>query len=236
VLEGCDGLDLIKDMKARQPELPLLVLSMQDEDVYAERALRAGALGYIMKDEAAENIITAIRRVLAGKVYVSQRAVRTIEIALPHRGEFEGGWTSPEEAIDVHVLAGEHRVGKRGPHAVVLDDERILGDGDFVEEGLSKSQEQLEKKYKLKAQGYDLEAVAAQVANMLGVKTSEIWAPGRERKRVEARSLFCYWAVRELGYSMAELSRELKLSLAGISKSVKRGERIASENGFELLI
>jgi DNA-binding NarL/FixJ family response regulator len=68
---GGDGLELIKEMRERHPEVLVLVLSMYDETVYAERALRAGARGYIMKVEAAEKVMTAIRQVLGGEVYVS---------------------------------------------------------------------------------------------------------------------------------------------------------------------
>jgi len=64
-------MELIKDLKVRHADLPILTLSMHDESVYAERSLRAGARGYIMKQEATEKVITAIRRVLAGEVYVS---------------------------------------------------------------------------------------------------------------------------------------------------------------------
>ncbi|MBE3070212.1 MAG: response regulator transcription factor [Planctomycetes bacterium] len=70
-LKGASGLDLIKDIKVRHPGLPVLVLSMSDENVYAERALRAGARGYMMKEEATEKVLTALRRVLAGAVYLS---------------------------------------------------------------------------------------------------------------------------------------------------------------------
>lgn len=70
-LKGTSGIDLVKDMKIQYPNLPILILSMHDESLYAERALRAGAKGYIMKHEATERVITAIRRVLAGEIYVS---------------------------------------------------------------------------------------------------------------------------------------------------------------------
>lgn len=70
-LRETSGMDLIKDVKIRHPDLPVLTLSMFDEAVYAERALRAGAKGYIMKQEATEKVVTAIRRVLAGEVYIS---------------------------------------------------------------------------------------------------------------------------------------------------------------------
>jgi DNA-binding NarL/FixJ family response regulator len=70
-LDGRDGLDLIKDMQARHPEIPVLVLSMHDEAVYAERCLRAGARGYVTKQELDDTVLTAIRRLLAGEVYMS---------------------------------------------------------------------------------------------------------------------------------------------------------------------
>ena len=70
-LKGKSGLHLIKDVVRKFPELPILVLSMLDEMVYAERALRAGAMGYIMKQEATKKVITAIRGVMAGKLFVN---------------------------------------------------------------------------------------------------------------------------------------------------------------------
>ena len=70
-LKGTSGLELIKDIKTQYPSLPVLTLSMHDEFLYAERALRAGAKGYIMKQQATEDLIMAIRKVLGGHVYVS---------------------------------------------------------------------------------------------------------------------------------------------------------------------
>ena len=71
-LAGGSGLDLIERIKSRNPDILMLVASMHDETLYAERVLAAGARGYINKQEAQENIILAIRQVLAGKVYLSQ--------------------------------------------------------------------------------------------------------------------------------------------------------------------
>ncbi|HRI88089.1 MAG TPA: response regulator transcription factor [Candidatus Hydrogenedentes bacterium] len=70
-LDDMNGLVLIKSLKSRQRNLRVLVLSMHDETLYAERALRAGAHGYIMKREAPTRVITGIRRVLSGEVYLS---------------------------------------------------------------------------------------------------------------------------------------------------------------------
>jgi len=74
-LKGTDGIDLTKDIKGRFPSLPVLVLSMLDESFYAERALRAGAKGYVMKQEATDKVLTAIRKVLSGEVFVSDKMV-----------------------------------------------------------------------------------------------------------------------------------------------------------------
>src|SRR5262249_53494237 len=67
-----DGLDLVRDIRARFPKTPSLVLSMHDEEVYAERALRAGAVGYVNKQQLDGMVLAAIRRALAGEVYMSQ--------------------------------------------------------------------------------------------------------------------------------------------------------------------
>jgi DNA-binding NarL/FixJ family response regulator len=72
-LNGTSGIELLKDIKARFPKLKMLVLSMHDESVYAHRALRAGASGYIMKQEGTEKVLFALRRVLQGEVYLSER-------------------------------------------------------------------------------------------------------------------------------------------------------------------
>lgn len=76
VLEGSDGLDLVKAVQEHHPEIPALVLSMHDESVYAERSLRAGARGYITKHELSERLLIAIRRVLAGELYMSEALER----------------------------------------------------------------------------------------------------------------------------------------------------------------
>jgi DNA-binding NarL/FixJ family response regulator len=68
-----NGLELIKDLRTLKPALPILVVSMHDEMIYAERVLRAGARGYIMKQEGGQKFLLAIRQVLAGKVFVSEK-------------------------------------------------------------------------------------------------------------------------------------------------------------------
>lgn len=72
-MPGRGGLEFIKDVHARHSDLPVLVVSMHDETLYAERALRAGARGYLMKEAGGEKLLAAIRHVLSGQVYVSER-------------------------------------------------------------------------------------------------------------------------------------------------------------------
>jgi DNA-binding NarL/FixJ family response regulator len=71
-LKQGDGIELVKDARAHYPQLPILVLSMHDETIYAERMLSAGANGYIMKQAASDQFLVAMRRVLEGGIYVSE--------------------------------------------------------------------------------------------------------------------------------------------------------------------
>jgi DNA-binding NarL/FixJ family response regulator len=77
-LNGPDGLEVLKEIRMKSGSLPVLILSMHDESIYAERALRAGANGYIMKQEATEKVLIAIRRILQGDVYLSDRLTTTM--------------------------------------------------------------------------------------------------------------------------------------------------------------
>lgn len=72
-LKDSSGIELIKDIRLRYPQVQILVLSMHDESFYVERVLRAGARGYVTKDEATEKVIVAIRKILTGEIYLSER-------------------------------------------------------------------------------------------------------------------------------------------------------------------
>ena len=100
-----------KSIRARDPHLPVLILSMLDELLYAERALHAGANGYIMKQEATERVLVAIRRILGGEIYVSDRMANRM----------------------LHRFVGRSQVGQRSPIADLTDRElevfRLIGEG-----------------------------------------------------------------------------------------------------------
>lgn len=109
-LNGPDGLDLLKHLRSRHPKLPVLMLSMHDESIYAERTLRAGANGYIMKQEATEKVLIALRRILSNEIYVSDRIANNM---LRHyvRGD-QGAQSSPvtdlsDRQLEIFRLIGQ---------------------------------------------------------------------------------------------------------------------------------
>ena len=114
-------------------------------------------------------------------------------------------------------------------------EERILGDGDFVMEVLKVFQEEMERRYRLKAVGFTLEKLARRVAEIFGMEVGDIWLSGKHARIVPARSVFCYWAVRELGMRETEVARRLKLTQPAVYISVRRGQHIAKEKRLDIL-
>jgi DNA-binding NarL/FixJ family response regulator len=108
-LKETSGMELIKDIHAQYPNLPVLALSMHDESLYGERALRAGARGYIMKQEATEKVIEAIRKILSGEVYVSDKmAARMVRKLVGGQTETS---TSAIERLSDRELEVFHLIG-----------------------------------------------------------------------------------------------------------------------------
>ena len=126
------------------------------------------------------------------------------------------------------------RYGLKGQDHI-KSDERILGESNFVNDVLSQANEKFEHKYELKRLGYDLNRIASRVAEIYDIGLDEIFLKGKQQKRVQARSLLCYWAVRELGISLTELARRLGISVPGVGYSVERGEIIARKNNYRLI-
>ncbi len=92
----------------------------------------------------------------------------------------------------------------------------------------------MKHRYALQTKGVNLERVAERVAELFNIPSSKLWLPGKHRQRVRAKSLLCYWANRELGISMAKLSRRMNASVMVVSYAVQRGEKIAREFNFSL--
>jgi len=123
-----------------------------------------------------------------------------------------GGWTAAKAS---------RKSGER-----IKGDERILGKGNFVQEVLSKCREGMERRYRFKARGHGFDWLVDQVAALFKLERDIVTRPGRYPETVEARSVLCYWSVRELGLTTLELSGRLHVSQPAISHSVKRGEGI----------
>ncbi|MBI5388145.1 MAG: response regulator transcription factor [Verrucomicrobia bacterium] len=119
-LKGGNGLELIKNLKASYPNLPLLVLSMHDESLYAERVLRAGSLGYIMKEEAAESVLVGIRKVLKGEIVLSDKMQARLLHQLVSGGLKKGG--SPIDSLSDRELEVFRMIGEgRGTRQIAED-------------------------------------------------------------------------------------------------------------------
>ena len=114
-------------------------------------------------------------------------------------------------------------------------DERILGESDFVEEVLEEQKEQFERRYWLKTQGYDIDCVLGKVATIFDMDPEQILKRGNPPLRVKAKSLVCYWAVRELGLSGTSVGKLLNLSQSAVSRSVARGEILSDEMKLSLM-
>ena len=113
-------------------------------------------------------------------------------------------------------------------------DERILRDSEFVKEVLAEQKEQFERRYCLKAQGYDMYRIVDTVADALKIEPAEIWKLGNQPLRVKARSVVCYWAVRELGMSGTSVGKLLGLGQPAVSRTVMRGEKLTQHMNLSL--
>ena len=123
----------------------------------------------------------------------------------------------------------------RGMSERIKGDERILGDGGFVEDVLKICQERFERRYRYHAKGYDFGWLVDRVADLFNLERDKVTRPGRYPETVEARSVLCYWAARELGISTLELSKRLGISQPTASQSVKRGERVAADKKLKFV-
>ncbi|MHC4537110.1 MAG: transposase [Planctomycetota bacterium] len=132
----------------------------------------------------------------------------------------QGGWT----AVKLLRNVGSYRKG----------DERILGDSIFVEQVLSQANEQMERKYLIAAEGFNLEQIAGRVAELLDMSAEEVLDSVRSKRSVQARGLLCYWATRELGIRQSQLAQKFNLTQPAISQAVRRGEQLVRLNQYKL--
>ena len=133
-----------------------------------------------------------------------------------------GGWKAVKDA-------------RFSGHGRTKGDHRIFGDSAFVTEVLAEAEEKFERFYELKSKGYDLDIIEKKVCQIFSIEPDEIYSKNRQKIRAEARGLYCYWAVGELGYSLADLARLLGMTGQGVGYAVRRGERIAKTHNYRLI-
>ena len=130
---------------------------------------------------------------------------------------------------------GEIKKMRLDGHDRIKGDQRILGDSDFVDAILTHAEEKYSHQQELLSLGYDFEKVTEKVASVFNVEPAAVIKKGRQKQRVAARSLLCFWAVRELGLSLKNVSEHLNMSSPGVSHAVQKGEQIAEELSLQLL-
>ena len=113
-------------------------------------------------------------------------------------------------------------------------DERILGDGDFVDSVLSDAKEAKNNRYLLVAAGTQFDDIIPVAADLVSVDQESLIGPSKERAVVKARTLLCYWAVRELGMSMTDVANRMKIAVPTVSVAAKKGGRIVKKEGLVL--
>ena len=129
-----------------------------------------------------------------------------------------GGWAN----VKALRRSGEYQKG----------DERILGDGEFVKEALSQAEEQFQQKHRMQAEGYDLKKLIKRVAEIMEMRYEDVIDSERDRKRIQARSILCFWATDQLGVSQTQLGQILNLTQPAISYAVRRGKAITESKSY----
>jgi len=116
----------------------------------------------------------------------------------------------------------------------IKGDERILGDSEFITEVIAEANEAFDRRYRLKKKGYDIKFVEKLVLERYGIEKEDMYSGSRRSSISEARSVFCYLCVRELGESMTSIARRLGISQPAVGYAVDRGKSAAKARGIEL--
>jgi putative transposase len=135
----------------------------------------------------------------------------------------------PRRLPAVRAEAKKREKGER-----IKGDERLLGDSEFVQNVLSEAEETFERKYKLKKAGLNANKIEIKVPELFEIEKEELYSGSRKKDVTEARSIYCYLCVRELGESMTGLAKRLGLTQPAVGYAVERWKRIAEKRGIDL--
>jgi len=123
----------------------------------------------------------------------------------------------------------------RGRLVRLKGDQRILGESEFVSGILAKADEKFERAYELKRRGYNLKRIEDRVCEIFAIESEQLFQGSRQQAVADARGLFCYWAVGELGYTASRIAEKLNRTVAGVVYAMRRGENLAKQQNFKLL-
>ena len=143
------------------------------------------------------------------------------------RPEFVGGGL-------VRSLGGWKAFKKTRKGERIKGDQRILGEIAFVSEVLKQADEKHERHYELRRKGYSFKTIEERVCEIYDIDRDDIYLKSRVQVIADARGLFCYWAVDALGYKLADMAKRLGMTGPGVGYAVRRGRKIAGDNGFKL--
>ena len=135
----------------------------------------------------------------------------------------------------VRSLGGWEEARKSIYEAPMKGDERILGDASFVLDLLARAEERMTRRYEMKQSGIDIVAIERRVCQLYEMSPQELYARGRQRKLVEARSVFCFFAVKELGVRLTDLALRFSVTGPAIGVAARRGREIAERKGLKLV-
>lgn len=116
----------------------------------------------------------------------------------------------------------------------IKSDERILGDSEFVTQVIAEADEAFDRRYILKSKGYDIAGVEQRVLDIFGIKKEDLYSGCRKKIVSEARSVFCYWCVRELGENMTSIAKQLGLTQPAVGYALDRGNKIVNKEKIKL--
>ena len=135
----------------------------------------------------------------------------------------------------VRSLGGWEEARRSVRQGLMKGDDRILGDTSFVAGVLARAEERMTRRYEMKQSGIDITAIEKRICQLYEMSLQELYARGKYKKLVEAKSVFCFFAVTELGIRLKDLALRFSVTGPAIGFAVKRGRDIAGRKGLKLI-
>lgn len=164
-----------------------------------------------------------------------EEAARAIYRVFVAEGIRHGRWPEFVGGGLVRSLGGWEEARRSAREGPMKGDERILGDTSFVLDLLARAEERMTRRYEIMCSGVDIAAIEKRVCHLFGILPQELYTRGRHKKLVEAKSVFCFFAVTELGVRLTDLALRFSVTGPAIGFAVRRGREIAERKGLRLV-